>query len=282
MYRDTWFVVSGLEGENAFYTRAITYDGRIIRFRYSYPLARRTELERLSIVLANTLRPRTTLAKAEINDPSIFPPTFAAAKAQAVTDRQTLPTAQELFAKVNQAVYLLVDARGSKPAVRGAAVAIDAHRLLTACHVLDGKREVFLERDGRLTSVRLTIEDAERDLCVLRSLGGGLHHIDGVRSKDSIRVGEQAYSIGAPFGFDRTLSDGLVSRMTMENGRSYIQLSAPTFEGSSGGGVFDGRGCLMGIVRSRIEDEATLAFAMPVEDVFTAAERDRLPNPRCR
>lgn len=281
-YRDTWFVVSGLEGENAFYTRAITYDGRIIRFRYTFPLARRAQLERLSIVLANTFRPRTTLATAEINDPSIFPPTFAAAEAQAVTDRQTLPTAQELFAKVNQAVYMLVDARGSEPAPLGAAVAIDAHRLLTACHVLDGKREVFLDRDGRLTSVRLTIEDAERDLCVLHSLGGGLHHIDGVRSGDSIRVGEQAYAIGAPFGFDRTLSDGLVSRMPIENGSSYIQLSAPTFKGSSGGGVFDARGCLMGIMRFRIEEHEAFGFAIPVGDVFTAAERDRLPNPHCR
>ncbi len=283
VFGDTGFVVSGLYGGKAFYTKAIAYDSRIVLFRYSYPIERRDELERLSTVLANALRPGTASAKGDRYGSAAPPMESVEKDTGSVAPRRTWPyTAQELFDNVNAAVYKLVDASGPQARALGAAVAIDSYRLLTTCHVFSRADAVYLDRDGERSAAFSLKKYADRDLCVLFSIGGGLDHIEGVRSRESIRVGEQVYSISAPYGFDRTLSDGLVSRVTVEKEESYIQVSAPTFKGSSGGGLFDAWGCLIGVTTFRIDDEDALTFAVPVEDVFSAEERGRLANRHCR
>jgi hypothetical protein len=93
-----------------------------------------------------------------------------------------------------------------------------------------------------------------RDAC--RSEDRPLHHqrdgatlqpIAGVRSYESLEVGEAAYTLGSPVGLELTLSNGIVSGRRDENGHRYVQTTAPISPGSSGGGLFDARGNLIGI-----------------------------------
>ena len=59
--------------------------------------------------------------------------------------------------------------------------------------------------------------------------------------------GERVFAIGTPNQMERTLSDGLVSGIRREPLRNLVQTSAPVSPGSSGGGLFDERGNLIGI-----------------------------------
>jgi hypothetical protein len=84
-------------------------------------------------------------------------------------------------------------------------------------------------------------------------------------SSASIQVGDKAYAVGAPQGLDLTLSDGLISGVReLPQGR-ILQTTAPISPGSSGGGLFDGTGRLIGITTMYIKESQGLNFAVPVE-----------------
>jgi len=78
-------------------------------------------------------------------------------------------------------------------------------------------------------------------------------------------VGERVYALGAPEGFDLTLSEGLISGLRRRGGTNVIQTTAPISHGSSGGGLFDLEGRLVGITTYYIEDGQSLNFAIAAE-----------------
>jgi S1-C subfamily serine protease len=76
-------------------------------------------------------------------------------------------------------------------------------------------------------------------------------------------VGETVYTIGSPKGLVNTLGSGLVSGLRRSDGDvELIQISAPLSEGSSGGGLFDDRGNLIGVTTFTIRDSQNLNFAI--------------------
>ncbi|TAN74284.1 MAG: serine protease, partial [Magnetospirillum sp.] len=85
---------------------------------------------------------------------------------------------------------------------------------------------------------------------------------------DDLKVGETVYSIGAPKGLEATLGQGLVSGLRTIKGLRYVQTSAPISAGSSGGGLFDAAGNLVGITTFHLRDAEGLNFAISVDDYF--------------
>ena len=75
---------------------------------------------------------------------------------------------------------------------------------------------------------------------------------------DELVVGQKVYTIGAPKGLEQTLSEGLVSAFRQMQGHRRIQTSAPISHGSSGGGMFDDRGRLVGITAAGIDEAQNL------------------------
>jgi S1-C subfamily serine protease len=86
-----------------------------------------------------------------------------------------------------------------------------------------------------------------------------------VRSFQSIEVGEDVYALGNPQGLESTFSPGIVSAKRSENGVNYIQMTAPVTNGSSGGGLFDSRGNLIGINTFLLRGEGNLNFAISAD-----------------
>jgi hypothetical protein len=76
------------------------------------------------------------------------------------------------------------------------------------------------------------------------------------------------YTVGAPSGLDLTLGEGLVSSLRTHNGYRYIQTTAPISAGSSGGGLFDSSGNLIGITTFLIRDAQNLNFAVAASDFW--------------
>ena len=80
----------------------------------------------------------------------------------------------------------------------------------------------------------------------------------------NLKVGEAVYAVGAPRGLELSLSDGIVSQLR-GGPPPFIQTTAAISPGSSGGGLFDAEGRLVGFTTLYIKSGQSLNFAMPVE-----------------
>lgn len=169
-----------------------------------------------------------------------------------------------LFREVSPAVWQVgtTDAQG-KPIATGSAVVVAPQTLVTNCHVLKGAAHVVVRRHNTSLGARLKHADTERDLCLLTA--ADLQATPVTIAPEPAHIGQRIYTIGAPRGLELTLSDGLVSALREEAGSGgLIQISAPISPGSSGGGLFDEDGRLLGITSMGIVGVAqNLNFARP-------------------
>ena len=90
----------------------------------------------------------------------------------------------------------------------------------------------------------------------------------GFRDFSDLVIGETVYTIGSPKGLDRTFAQGLLSGLRKMDGVEYIQTTAPVSEGSSGGGLFDDRGNLIGITTFTMRGAQNLNFAIAASEYW--------------
>ncbi len=88
-----------------------------------------------------------------------------------------------------------------------------------------------------------------------------------------LKVGAKVYAVGAPHGLELTLSEGIVSSLREFEGSNYIQTTAAISNGSSGGGLFDENGALVGLMTFNYTKGQNLNFASPVEWVEELPKR---------
>jgi hypothetical protein len=174
--------------------------------------------------------------------------------------------ADEVFEKAAGAVYKVKTDIGL-----GSAVAISDSELLTNCHVVGDFDEVKLVRAKDEQTAKVVSKNADADRCVLQ-VTAKLPTWVSVRPYEDIKVGERAVSIGTPQGLELTVAEGIVSSKRMFNRGRVIQTSAPISPGSSGGGLFDARGNLLGITTFYFKGGQNLNFAVAAEEF--AQDRD--------
>ena len=198
-------------------------------------------------------------------------------------DRKGTPgelCAQEVFRRVSPSVFVVeslntegdVLAFGSGVAVnlpiegkRRASDATPDVLVVTNKHVIYGAVAYRIRKGEKVWKANLVRLEQERDLCALQPETGWTTKPVPVRVSPNIRVGEHVYAIGAPEGLELTLSEGLVSGLRDFDNMRVIQTSAPISHGSSGGGLFDSEGRLIGITTFFLKKGQNLNFALPGE-----------------
>jgi S1-C subfamily serine protease len=171
----------------------------------------------------------------------------------------------ELFQKESPSVFVVeaLDENG-KTLMLGSAVAIARDVLITNCHVVENGSALRVRRGKETWNGRLIQAVSDHDLCGLRPSGLTLEPVE-VRPSSKLGTGERVYAIGSPEGLELTFSEGVISGLRETDGVRMIQTSAPISPGSSGGGLFDSQGNLVGVTTFFLKEGQSLNFALPGE-----------------
>jgi S1-C subfamily serine protease len=156
--------------------------------------------------------------------------------------------------------------------------------ILTNAHVVAGARslEVTLP-DGRHFAAGLVGADSSTDLAVLRI---GARNLPVARlAMYPLRGGQLVIAIGNPFGFDWTITAGVISaigrNLPLSAGAGLvdlIQTDAAINPGNSGGPLVDSQGRVIGINTAKIPFAQGIGFALPISTVYGAIGRISRPN----
>ncbi len=165
---------------------------------------------------------------------------------------------------------------------QGSGVIIDSHKgyIITNYHVVGNadRLSVTLNETQEEFDAKIVGVDPENDLAVIRlsKIPKNLVSIPLGRSSN-LKIGQNVYAIGNPFGFDRTLTSGIVSALNRnlktKSGsviEGAIQTDASINPGNSGGPLLDSSGNLIGIntmIVSPSSGSVGIGFAIPVDSV---------------
>ncbi len=178
-------------------------------------------------------------------------------------------TPEKLYLKTLPSVMTLEVENKSKERFVGSAVlALADDVALTAWHVIADAHSVWaVFADGQRVRVTGCIDhDNLGDLALLK-LEKRMPHRQAVLCRDLQSVAARVYAIGAPKGYDFSISDGLISQIRRsEHGFLQYQVSCPISPGNSGSPILNIRGEVIGIASWTKADAQNVSFAIPAHE----------------
>jgi serine protease Do len=156
--------------------------------------------------------------------------------------------------------------------------------ILTNTHLVDAAEEITVKlTDKREFRAKLIGADRRTDIALLKIDATGLPKVTK-GDPDKLKVGEWVVAIGSPFGFENSVTAGIVSAkgrsLAQENFVPFIQTDVAINPGNSGGPLFNMKGEVVGInsqIYSRTGGFMGLSFAIPI-DVATNISNQLIAN----
>ncbi|CDS50464.1 Serine protease [Polaromonas sp. CG9_12] len=144
--------------------------------------------------------------------------------------------------------------------------------ILTNAHVVRGAREVTVKlTDRREFRAKVLGADAKTDIAVLKIAASNLP-VAKLGKTSELKVGEWVLAIGSPFGFENTVTAGVVSAkgrsLPDDSAVPFIQTDVAINPGNSGGPLFNARGEVVGInsqIYTRSGGYQGVSFAIPID-----------------
>lgn len=154
--------------------------------------------------------------------------------------------------------------------------------ILTNAHVIDDSDEVTVKlTDKREFRAKVIGSDKRADIALIKIRAKDLPIVP-IGDPSRLKVGEWVLAIGAPFGFDNSVTAGIVSAkgrsLPDESYVPFIQTDVPINPGNSGGPLFNMKGEVVGInsqIYSRTGGYMGLSFAIPIDVAMNIANQLR-------
>lgn len=155
--------------------------------------------------------------------------------------------------------------------------------ILTNNHVVDHADEVTVRlQDRRTLTAKVVGTDPQYDIALLKVDVPGKLPTVHIGESQSLKPGQWVLAIGSPFGFDYTVTQGIVSAIGRNLGSgdqpytSFIQTDVPINRGNSGGPLFNLQGQVVGInsqIYSNTGGYQGVAFSIPIDVAMNAVEQ---------
>ncbi len=147
--------------------------------------------------------------------------------------------------------------------------------ILTNAHVVDGANVVTVKlTDKREFRAKVVGADKQSDVAVLKIDAKNLPIVK-IGDPNGSKVGQWVVAIGSPYGFDNTVTSGIISAKSRslpnENYTPFIQTDVPVNPGNSGGPLFNLQGEVIGInsmIYSQTGGFQGLSFAIPINEAI--------------
>lgn len=147
--------------------------------------------------------------------------------------------------------------------------------ILTNTHVVDGADTVTVRlQDRRTLTAKVVGSDPQYDIALLKVDAGGSLPAVSIGDSRGLKPGQWVLAIGSPFGFDYSVTQGIVSAVGRNLGSqdqpytSFIQTDVPINRGNSGGPLFDLQGRVVGVnsqIYSNTGGYLGVAFSIPID-----------------
>lgn len=155
--------------------------------------------------------------------------------------------------------------------------------VLTNNHVVEGADEVTVRlQDRRTLTAKVVGTDPKYDIALLKISDGDNLPIVTIGDSRSLKAGQWVLAIGSPFGFDYTVTQGIVSAVGRNLGSgdqpytSFIQTDVPINRGNSGGPLFNLQGQVVGVnsqIYSSTGGYQGVAFSIPIDVAMNVVDQ---------
>ena len=156
----------------------------------------------------------------------------------------------------------------------GSGIVLDTTgNILTNAHVIAGASQIQVTfSDGKTAAATVAGSNTNADLAVVHvSVAASSLHPLALGDSNTVRVGDAAYAIGAPFGIAESMTAGVISGLNRGNQSTgltgLIQTDAPINPGNSGGALLNAQGQVIGIndsIESPVAGNVGVGFAIPI------------------
>jgi putative serine protease PepD len=191
------------------------------------------------------------------------------------TNSTASPTVTTIYKQDSPGVVMITVNVSNGQAI-GSGIVLDSKGdILTNAHVIAAARSIQVAfSDGTTVPATLVGSNTGADLAVIRvSVAASTLHPLTLGNSASVKVGDNVYAIGSPFGLSGSLSEGIVSNLGQTgagNLTGLIQTDAAINPGNSGGPLVNAQGQVIGVnnsIESPVDGNVGVGFAIPIDQV---------------